>query len=34
MKNDTAELKIEAVVTKLVLEDAETKVRVAVEEEN
>ena len=32
MKNDTAELKIEAVVTKLVLEDAETKVRVAVEE--
>nr|ACU18658.1 unknown [Glycine max] len=32
MKNETAELKMEAAVTKLVLEDAETKLRVAVEE--
>ncbi|KAG5071606.1 hypothetical protein JHK86_006817 [Glycine max] len=32
MKNDTAELKMEAEVTKVVLQDAETTLRVAVEE--
>jgi len=32
MKNDTAKLKIKAAVAKLLLEDAETKVKVAVEE--
>ena len=32
MKNDTAELKMEAEVTKVVLQDAETKLRVVVEE--
>ncbi|KAH1197338.1 WEB family protein [Glycine max] len=32
MKNDTAELKMEAEVTKVVLQDVETTLRVAVEE--
>ncbi|KAG4967698.1 hypothetical protein JHK87_033349 [Glycine soja] len=32
MKNDTAELKMEAAVTKLVLQDVDTKLRVALEE--
>jgi len=32
MKNDTTELKMEVAVTKLVLQNAETKLRVTVEE--